>query len=720
MKRITLLCLAVILLGFSACTPNIEIENPDKGNSPVFTAIISPETKTDIQSDGKTFWKSGDHITVVDASGTPKVADYSTTDDGTTTATFTKSSGDDLATTPYKAYYPASIYSAGTLTLPSSVTFASATPSASIPMYATADNLELKFKNICGVVKLTVNSTSLLKSITLSADEAMSGTFTIVDNAAVLTSEALSAGNGVTLNCGNLDISSATTFYIAIPAGTYHNFKMTFTDSNDMPCVKTKTSGSGNLTIERNKILPITLSTALPFPTATVTYYDNTGAVIPSPVEGVNTNFSFGWSGIVPNFKIAFCATNGNAINWANGDVLEAKISSINDTYHGFDFGDDNVSSADGAITGYYHYYDEGNHWWIKYQYNDGTQLNYVPDVESCANFVIRLSKEGLEYSLDDGENFTTGVAKTVPQLASILTRGTSTPFYFGSYLKQVSTGTFVYLKVTRAPFVPVAVTSVTLNKSSMDMFTGGHETLVATINPDNATNKAVSWSSSDPSVASVDDDGKVTAVSAGTATITVTSLSDPSKTATCSVTVANPTGVVYFAKDGSQSITPVEFDVESGFGPFALPTVDWDSGDYIEVKLSGSSATPFILGSLGSFTSYNPGNPNYGGCYSMYSWAGIKWVNVNNNGTNTTLLSGISPETLITIKVSKDKIEYKTGSSEIFTDITAGCTLGFQDPANLTVAGRSGDGKLYIGSQTAATVAHYYYIKLYLTALVP
>ncbi len=82
-----------------------------------------------------------------------------------------------------------------------------------------------------------------------------------------------------------------------------------------------------------------------------------------------------------------------------------------------------------------------------------------------------------------------------------------------------------------------VAVTGVALNKTSLSLVEGSSETLTATVAPDNATNKAVSWKSSDAAVASVDGSGKVTAVKAGSATITVTT-TDGSKTATCSVTV--------------------------------------------------------------------------------------------------------------------------------------------------------------------------------------
>lgn len=81
-----------------------------------------------------------------------------------------------------------------------------------------------------------------------------------------------------------------------------------------------------------------------------------------------------------------------------------------------------------------------------------------------------------------------------------------------------------------------ISVTGVSLSKSSMELMEGGSETLTATVSPDNATDKSVTWKSSDTSVATVDG-GKVIAVKAGTATITVTT-TDGSKIAECNVTV--------------------------------------------------------------------------------------------------------------------------------------------------------------------------------------
>ncbi len=85
---------------------------------------------------------------------------------------------------------------------------------------------------------------------------------------------------------------------------------------------------------------------------------------------------------------------------------------------------------------------------------------------------------------------------------------------------------------------LPVATTGVTLNKNSISLVTGDMETLIATVTPDNATNKAVSWKSSDTTVATVDSNGKVTAMKKGMATITVTT-EDGSFTDTCEVSVA-------------------------------------------------------------------------------------------------------------------------------------------------------------------------------------
>ena len=84
-----------------------------------------------------------------------------------------------------------------------------------------------------------------------------------------------------------------------------------------------------------------------------------------------------------------------------------------------------------------------------------------------------------------------------------------------------------------------VAVSSISLNKPSTSIEKGNTETLTATISPAEATDKSVTWSSNNPSVATVDANGTVTAVAAGEAIITAEASNG--LTATCTVTVTAP-----------------------------------------------------------------------------------------------------------------------------------------------------------------------------------
>lgn len=106
----------------------------------------------------------------------------------------------------------------------------------------------------------------------------------------------------------------------------------------------------------------------------------------------------------------------------------------------------------------------------------------------------------------------------------------------------QLSDSGYTDIKATCLVTVKaISVTGVSLDYTSLSMTIGDESTLVATVSPSNATNKAVSWSSNNNSVATVDN-GKITAVSKGTAVITVTT-TDGSKTASCNVTVSEEQG---------------------------------------------------------------------------------------------------------------------------------------------------------------------------------
>lgn len=109
-----------------------------------------------------------------------------------------------------------------------------------------------------------------------------------------------------------------------------------------------------------------------------------------------------------------------------------------------------------------------------------------------------------------------------------------------------------------------VSVESVSLDKAELTLPRLGTYTLKPTVNPSDASNKNVTWKSSDDKIATVDANGKVTAVAVGKATITVTT-EDGGKTATCEVTVDFATGLeeaiantAVYGKDGYIHIQPV------------------------------------------------------------------------------------------------------------------------------------------------------------------
>lgn len=129
-----------------------------------------------------------------------------------------------------------------------------------------------------------------------------------------------------------------------------------------------------------------------------------------------------------------------------------------------------------------------------------------------------------LQTDLEIGE----GESLTIPDGASLNTNGKLT--VDGGTLTDDVTGDVIY-----------KVTGVSLNKNTTTIKVGGTETLTAMVEPANATNKAVTWSSDNISVATVDANGLVTAVAEGSATITVTT-EDGNKTATCEVTVTTAT----------------------------------------------------------------------------------------------------------------------------------------------------------------------------------
>ena len=101
-------------------------------------------------------------------------------------------------------------------------------------------------------------------------------------------------------------------------------------------------------------------------------------------------------------------------------------------------------------------------------------------------------------------------------------------------------------------------VTGISLNKSSLTMDALGTFQMTASVYPDSANDKRITWSSSDPAIASIDENGLVTALKKGTATITAAAMDGSGVKSTCKVTVSN---TAYVCTDPAQLESPHNYD---------------------------------------------------------------------------------------------------------------------------------------------------------------
>ena len=191
-----------------------------------------------------------------------------------------------------------------------------------------------------------------------------------------------------------------------------------------------------------------------------------------------------------------------------------------------------------------------------------------------------------------------------------------------------------------------VPVTAITLNKTATTIQAGQTETLsVSSVTPDDATDQTVTWSSDNEAVATVDADGKVTAVALGTANITATANDGSGVTATCAVTVNKVVTINQsdWGSDWNPSFTKDGVTVSAGM-------IDPHDGNLMD---GGSFST-----TLGNFTKIvvtttdsNVSGTGWSGGGSSKTWAGTPASTVSFSGefmgmgmTPTTIVCTIEP----------------------------------------------------------------------------
>ena len=230
-------------------------------------------------------------------------------------------------------------------------------------------------------------------------------------------------------------------------------------------------------------------------------------------------------------------------------------------------------------------------------------------------------------------------------------------------------------------------VTGVTLDKSSISIVQGTTEQLTATVAPDDATDPSVTWSSSDASVATVNNNGLVSAIGAGNATITVTT-TDGGKTATCTVTVSAPSTIIPVTGISIKSSTTLSIGSTETLTVTYTPSdantgkaITWSSSNEAVATVDASGKVTGVAAGTATITATSEGGVATASCTVTVQAIAVTGVTLNkttitiNKGATETLTATVSPSNATNQAVtwSSSNAAVATVTNGIVTGVAAG-----------------------------------------------
>lgn len=265
MKRLTVFTLIAVSM-LPACT-NEALQEKAANQNYSFTARTDAGIKTrtclgEVLSN-ETYpllWEKGDRI-IIAPSGKPATSYYETQEQGCDVAEFRFISGLDGNAMPpdntaLTALYPADAYKftdgKHTINIPENQTYRKNNiSSGTMPMIAGATSRELYFRNVCGILRLRLNTLEQdirLSSIKVAADKGLAGPIATFEGTDVTWNNPDSeTGRGITLSCDGVALSpEPEDFYIVLPPGNYSGFK-----------IQLETEGQDKKTYRMNEVLEI-------------------------------------------------------------------------------------------------------------------------------------------------------------------------------------------------------------------------------------------------------------------------------------------------------------------------------------------------------------------------------------------------------------------------------------------------------------------------------
>ena len=185
---------------------------------------------------------------------------------------------------------------------------------------------------------------------------------------------------------------------------------------------------------------------------------------------------------------------------------------------------------------------------------------------------------------------------------------------------------------------IETLVSSITLNETALTLNPGSNYTLNATASPSNATIPNLTWESDNHAVATVDQNGKVTGISAGAATITVRANDGSNVSATCKVTVNSVTPSITLSQ--TEATLPVNdiMTLSYSITNSATKTATWSTSDanvaYVKPNSDGSATVVGMAVGVATITAtvIDNGKEYSASCVVTVGVGGIEGVEADNN----------------------------------------------------------------------------------------
>lgn len=247
-----------------------------------------------------------------------------------------------------------------------------------------------------------------------------------------------------------------------------------------------------------------------------------------------------------------------------------------------------------------------------------------------------------------------------------------------------------------------IKVTGITLNKTTLNIKTGATEQLTAKVQPTDATNSKVTWSSNNKDVAEVDQTGMITAKQEGSAVITVKAQDGSGKTATCQVTV-NPSVVLVNKITINPSSKSLAIGKTVTLSPTVAPSnatdkgVTWKSSNSKVAKVDEKSGvvTAVAAGTAIITATAVDGSKVTATCKITVTNPAVKVTKLRMNKTSVDLLKGKTVQLKVTVTPSNatNKAVTWTSSNKKIATVTSNGLVKAVRTGTVTITAKAKDG---------------------------